>query len=36
MDTHRVLDGVLHVLRTGWQWRALRREFAPATTAHVD
>jgi transposase len=33
-DTRRALDGVLHVLRTGCQWRALPREFGPATTVH--
>ena len=34
MDTRRALDGVLYVLRTGCQWRALPREFGPATTVH--
>lgn len=33
-DTRRALDGVLHVLRTGCQWRALPREFGAATTVH--
>jgi len=34
MDTRRALDGVLYVLRTGCQWRALPREYGPATTVH--
>lgn len=33
-DTRGALDGVLHVLRTGCQWRALPREFGAATTVH--
>jgi len=34
MDTRRALDGVLYVLRTGCQWRALPAEFGSATTVH--
>ena len=34
MDTRRALDGVVYVLRTGCQWRALPRAFGPATTVH--
>lgn len=34
METRRALDGVLYVLRTGCQWRALPREYGPATTIH--
>lgn len=34
MDTRRALDGVLYVLRTGCQWRALPREYGPGTTLH--
>ncbi len=33
-DTRRALDGVLDVLRTGCQWKALPREFGPGTTVH--
>jgi putative transposase len=33
-DTRRALDGVLYVLRTGCQWRALPREYGAATTVH--
>ena len=34
MDTRRALDGVLYALRTGCQWRALPREYGPASTVH--
>lgn len=30
----RVLDGILHVLRTGCQWKALPREFGSGSTCH--
>lgn len=33
-DTRRALDGILYVLRTGCQWRALPREFGAGTTLH--
>src|SRR5436190_21280881 len=34
MDTRRALGGVLYVLRTGCQWRALPREYGPGSTVH--
>ena len=30
----RILDGVLYVLRTGCQWKAVPREFASGSTVH--
>jgi transposase len=30
----RVLDGILHVLRTGCQWQALPHEFGAGATCH--
>ena len=30
----RVLDGILHVLRTGCQWQAVPREFGSGPTCH--
>ena len=30
----RVLDGILHVLRTGCQWKAVPREFGSGSTCH--
>jgi transposase len=33
-DSRRALDGVLYVLRTGCQWRAVPAEFGPGTTLH--
>lgn len=31
----RVLDGILHVLRTGCQWQAVPRAFGSGTTVHA-
>src|SRR6266540_7167325 len=31
----RVLDGILHVLRTGCQWKAVPREFCSGSTVHA-
>ena len=31
----RVLDGILHVLRTGCQWKAVPREFGSGSTVHA-
>jgi transposase len=31
----RVLDGILHVLRTGCQWKAVPREFGSGSTIHA-
>jgi transposase len=31
----RVLDGILHVLRTGCQWKAVPREFGAGSTIHA-
>jgi transposase len=33
-DRRRVLEGILHVLRTGCQWRLLPREFPPWQTTY--
>ena len=33
-DSRQVLDGILYVLRTGCQWKAVPREFGPASTLH--
>ena len=30
----RVLDGILHVLRTGCQWKAVPQEFGSGSTCH--
>lgn len=30
----RILDGVLYVLRTGCQWKAVPREYGPGSTLH--
>ena len=31
----RVLDGILHVLRTGCQWKAVPQEFGSGSTVHA-
>ena len=31
----QVLDGILHVLRTGCQWKAVPREFGSGSTVHA-
>src|SRR6266851_9531610 len=31
----RILDAVLHVLRTGCQWKAVPREFGSGSTVHA-
>jgi len=33
-DQRRVLDGILYVLRTGCQWKAVPREFGSGSTLH--
>src|SRR6266852_2103092 len=34
IDPRRIVDGVLFVLRTGCQWKAVPREFGSASTVH--
>ena len=34
-DLRRVVEGVLYILSSGCQWRALPREFPPYTTVQV-
>jgi len=34
IPTRRILDGVLYVLRTGCQWKAVPREFGSGSTVH--
>ena len=33
-DSRQVLDGILYVLRTGCQWKAVPQEFGSASTLH--
>ena len=35
LPPRRVLDGVLYVLRTGCQWKAVPREFGSGSTVHA-
>jgi putative transposase len=34
-DDRQILDGIIWLLRTGAQWRALPREFGPKSTCHA-
>ena len=34
IDSRRIVDGVLYVLRTGCQWKAVPREYGSGSTVH--
>src|SRR2546428_12534547 len=34
IDSRRIVDGVLYVLRTGCQWKAVPREYGSGSTGH--
>ena len=34
MPTRKALEGIFYVLRTGWQWKALPREYGSGSTVH--
>jgi putative transposase len=35
LDPRRVLEGILYVLRTGCQWKALPKEYGAASSVHA-
>ena len=34
VDLHRMLNGIMYLIRTGSQWRMLPKEFGPWSTVH--